>query len=77
MQPKQNAPKINNIETWTNAFIVYTSIYCGIHVNQFRDLLKYMSMVRLGASRTIGWVGSPMTNNSVCGKHKIHQVLGR
>jgi len=54
MQPKQNAPKINNIETWTNAFIVYTSIYCGIHVNQFQDLLKYMSMVRLGASRTMG-----------------------
>lgn len=57
MKTKQHTQKIYTIETWTNAFIVYISIYIEVHPGQIQHLLKYMSMIRLGASRTtgIGW----------------------
>ena len=57
LQPDQNYKKIFSIDTWTTAFIIFTSIYCSAHPEKFQDLLKYMSMVRLGASRcaNLGW----------------------
>lgn len=57
LQTDQNLKKIFSIDTWTTAFIIFTSIYCSVHPEKFQDLLKYMSMVRLGASRcaNLGW----------------------
>jgi len=57
LQPDQNYKKIFSIDTWTTAFIIFTSIYCSVHQKKIQDLLKYMSMVRLGASRcaNLGW----------------------
>jgi len=54
VQPKQPDLKINNIETWSDAFIVYISIYCSVHQGRFQELLKYMQIIRLGAKRTQG-----------------------
>jgi hypothetical protein len=51
LQPDQNYKKIISIDTWTTAFIIFTSIYCSVHPEKIQELLKYMSMVRLGASR--------------------------
>ena len=53
----QNYKKIFSIDTWTTAFIIFTSIYCSAHPEKIQDLLKYMSMVRLGVSRcaNLGW----------------------
>ena len=50
LQPDQNYKKLISIDTWTTAFIIFTSIYCSVHPEKFQELLKYMSMVRLGAS---------------------------
>ena len=49
--------KINNIEQWTSAFIIFISIYCSAHENRVQELLTYMSDVRLGAQRSssLGW----------------------
>ena len=49
--------KINNIERWTSAIIIFISIYCSAHENRVQELLKYMSDVRLGAQRSssFGW----------------------
>jgi hypothetical protein len=57
LQPDQNYKNIFSIDTWTTAFIIFTSIYCSAHPEKFQDLLKYMSIVRLGASRcaNLGW----------------------
>ena len=48
---------LNTIEVWTDAFIVYISIYSAVHASKFQALLKYMHDVRLGASRIrgLGW----------------------
>lgn len=48
---------INTVEKWTDAFIVFTSIYTAAHPQKFQALLKYMNVVRLGASRVrgLGW----------------------
>lgn len=53
---KQKTP-ISNIEKWTDAFIIYMSIYISAHPEKCQDLLKYMQSVRLGASRIkgLGW----------------------
>ncbi|VDI58364.1 Hypothetical predicted protein [Mytilus galloprovincialis] len=57
LQPKQQDTRINTIGIWTDAFLIYISIYCSIHTSQFQELLKYMQTVRLGAKRYegLGW----------------------
>jgi len=57
IQPKRDNNKISNIESWTDAFIVFMSIYCSLHTNLYPNLLKYMNMIRLAAKRCpgLGW----------------------
>ena len=52
--PKQQHKKIVNIETWTDAFLIFTSIYCTAHPLKFQGLLKYILCIRLGAKRCSG-----------------------
>ena len=48
---------IHTIDKSTDAFIVYISIYTSAHPEKYQALLKYMHIVRLGASRIngLGW----------------------
>ena len=46
-QPKQ-PNKISTIERWTDAFLIFTSIYAAAHPSRTQELLKYMHDVRLG-----------------------------
>ncbi|VDI69222.1 Hypothetical predicted protein [Mytilus galloprovincialis] len=46
--------KITDINTWIDAFLIYTSIYVGVHLEDTQNILKYMYSVKLGASRSIG-----------------------
>lgn len=57
IQTKHETKKILSIETWTDAFIVFMSIYCSLHTQQYPILLKYMNIIRLAAKRCcdIGW----------------------
>jgi hypothetical protein len=43
--------QIHSIDQWTSIFILFTSIYCHVHVSRFQELLKYMHLVRLAFSR--------------------------
>ena len=56
-KPRQAEKKILNIETWTNAFLIFASIYISRHHEEAKSLLKYINMIRVGASRqsTLGW----------------------
>lgn len=55
IQPKQQQ-QITNISLWTDAFLVYISIYCRAHPQKVQDLLKYMHRIRLGGKRCpSGW----------------------
>jgi hypothetical protein len=45
---------VNTISKWTDAFIVYRSIYSSAHPSKYQALLKYMHTVRLGATRVRG-----------------------
>lgn len=51
--------KIQSISRWTDAFLVYASIYASAHPESFQGLLKYLHDIRLGASRCgegdLGW----------------------
>jgi hypothetical protein len=42
IEPKQQHKQIVNIETWTDAFLIFTSIYCTTHPLKFQDLLRYI-----------------------------------
>ncbi|CAC5417238.1 unnamed protein product [Mytilus coruscus] len=57
LQSAPNLSRIFGIEVWTTAFIIFTSIYCNLHPGRFQELLKYMSIIRLGAKRcnNLGW----------------------
>ncbi|CAC5390298.1 unnamed protein product [Mytilus coruscus] len=56
-KPKASTVKINNISRWTDAFLIFIDIYLSSHLGEARGLLKYMSNIRLGASRVpgLGW----------------------
>lgn len=43
--------KINNIQQWTDAFLIFSSVYLQAHPAKNLELLKYMRDVRLAASR--------------------------
>ncbi|CAC5425799.1 unnamed protein product [Mytilus coruscus] len=53
-KPKASTVKINNISQWTDAFLIFIDIYLSSHLGETRGLLKYMSNIRLGASRVPG-----------------------
>ena len=48
----KSTKKITSIEQWTDAFIVYASIYLAAHPAKTLDMLKYLNDVRLAASRS-------------------------
>ncbi|XP_050404842.1 uncharacterized protein LOC126820768 [Patella vulgata] len=43
------------IDSWTDAFLVYISIYLRGHPERVQEMLKYMHTIRLAASRGYGW----------------------
>ena len=45
----KRVPKIHGIEQWTDAFMIFMSIYTLNHSDETQHLLKYMSVIRLGA----------------------------
>ena len=53
-QPKQPS-KIRSIDRWTDAFLIYCSIYTTVHPHRMQQLLKYMHDIRLGAQKSNGW----------------------
>lgn len=57
VKPPQSVKVINSIENWTDAFIVYSSIFLSGHPERSQELLKYMSNIRTAASRHsgLGW----------------------
>ncbi|CAG2232652.1 unnamed protein product [Mytilus edulis] len=58
VQTENMQNKIGSIDQWTSAFIIFVSVYCTVHSGRLQELLKYMSVVRLGAKRNpnnLGW----------------------
>jgi len=45
-QQKECKDKIPSIEKWTDAFIIYASIYLSTHVEKINELLHYMWIIR-------------------------------
>nr|XP_054775301.1 uncharacterized protein LOC129283562 [Lytechinus pictus] len=53
-----NAPsknKIMSIEIWTNAFLIYMSVYLAANPRHTREILKYCHLIRSAASRYYGY----------------------
>ena len=51
--------KIFSIQAWTDAFLIFSSIFLGAHPNRCQELLKYMHFIRAAASRfpsSKGWL---------------------
>ena len=47
-QPK-SVRKIASIDNWTEAFLIFASIYLEAHPDKTQQILKYMNDIRLGA----------------------------
>ena len=48
MRPRPTDHKINSIEKWTDAFIIFLRVYGLSHPEKMLDLVKYMHTIRLG-----------------------------
>ncbi|XP_062578803.1 uncharacterized protein LOC134240736 [Saccostrea cucullata] len=51
---KPKAKPITDIQVWTDAFLIFSTIYASAHPHAAVSLLKYMHTIRLGASRIMG-----------------------
>lgn len=51
--PKQTH-KISSVDNWTDAFLIFSSIYLEAHPNKTQQMLKYMHDIRLGAEKANG-----------------------
>lgn len=51
LSSKYKPKVITDIQVWTDAFLVYASIYVLAHPWSSTALFKYMHTIRLGASR--------------------------
>jgi hypothetical protein len=54
LKPEGQKTKISDIESWTDAFIVFSSIYLSVHKEKQQEILKYMQNIRTGARRQTG-----------------------
>lgn len=52
---QKSAIRINSIEKWTDAFLIFISTFTSVHASKFQDMLKYMHNVRTGADMSLGW----------------------
>lgn len=55
--PKTSETKIFDVQQWTDAFLIFASIYTTAHPSAIPGIFKYMHTVRLGAKRAggLGW----------------------
>lgn len=51
-RPKTVKEKVASIEKWTDAFLIFTSIYLKKYPDKTQDLLQYMNIIREAASRS-------------------------
>lgn len=58
IQPKHKEIKITSVETWTNAFLVFSSIYLTKFPEHTQAILKYMNTIRTAAQRSpnLNWL---------------------
>lgn len=54
-KPLTSKEKVQNIEKWTDAFVIYMIIYLQKHANKASELLQYMSTIREAGSRGVGF----------------------
>lgn len=57
-RPKILRQTIHNIEEWTDAFIIFSSVYLQKFPEKITEILKYMSVIREAATRypTNAWI---------------------
>lgn len=50
-KPRQSKEVVPNIERWTDAFLIFASIYVIRYPTKVQEILKYMSIIRDAASK--------------------------
>lgn len=55
MQEAKPQAKINTINAWTDAFLVFAAIYLQSHPQRVQEILKYGNIIRTAHTRFGGW----------------------
>ena len=50
-KPKQSKETVPNIECWTDAFLIFASIYTVRYPDKVQELFRYMSVIRDASSK--------------------------
>ena len=61
--PKQTKERVNTIEQWTDAFLIFMSIYLSRYPGKTQELLKYISVICDAAAKFPNMLGVIMMNN--------------
>ena len=51
-KPKSVTDKISSVDKWTDAFLIFSSIYLLEYLQKTQELLKYISVISEAASRS-------------------------
>ncbi|KAJ8298123.1 hypothetical protein KUTeg_024654 [Tegillarca granosa] len=54
ISPRSRPTRINDVQHWTDAFLIFASIYTSAYPHSITGILKYIHTIRLGASRSSG-----------------------
>ena len=55
-RPRITKDKVPTIDKWTDAFLIFSSIYLKKYPNKTQELLQYMSIIREAANRSsLSW----------------------
>lgn len=63
-RPRECKDKVNHIERWTDAFLIFASVYLASHPNKTYELLHYMWTIRECAAGRVVSRGANMMSNS-------------
>ena len=54
MKTKICKEKIQSVEKWTDAFLIYTAVFLTVHQDKAIELMHYMFLIREAASKQEG-----------------------
>lgn len=54
IKPNQATKTINSIYEWTDAFLIYASVFVASQPHRFQDMFKFMHTIRTAAKRHTG-----------------------
>ena len=71
---KISRDKVTSIDKWTDAFLIFTSIYIKRYPSKCQELLQYISIIRKAASRSSSLSWRTYEYDELCRLRQVTKV---